>query len=124
MAIGTRPADSVTTLAELSKEVQTLRQKLAKASKADARPPASEQSVTLSSAIVSVQAQIERVILEEQLTKLDAGSTSGNAAKDGQAAAPAARHKGVTGTAHNKSAAVAARYQSGEPQTLHLDEKA
>ncbi len=145
---GKRTVDSDTTLAELNRQVQSLRQKLAQVGK-DAPPPpppSDSQSVTLSREMVSVQAQIERVILEAQLTKLGAISSTANKvqgepspaatpASDGARASSDARHSGASPggnsahahAGHGKGpglAVAAAQYQPVKPLLSRLDETA
>ena len=82
LSIGIRPVAATGQLAELSKREQALNQKLAEASKATPPPPSSVSADSIAREISGVQAQIEQVILEAQLSKLNTSAntnTSGNA---------------------------------------------
>ena len=146
-----RGADGDPTLAELSRQMQSLQQKLSVAQK-DTTPPRGAQAASITGEIVNVQAQMERMILEAQLAKLRAsinaaagadaaGSAAGSGGDAGGSspgtpgASAAASASGSStgngssgspphpGAAHAARGAVA-RYQSAPQQLAQIDERA
>ena len=79
-SLATRPSASMGQLAELSKRQQALSQKLAEASKVTPPPPSSTAADSITREISGVQAQIEQILLEAQLSKLMSNAQAGDTA--------------------------------------------
>ncbi|MDQ2778268.1 MAG: hypothetical protein M3Y32_01785 [Pseudomonadota bacterium] len=75
--VRSKGGNSETALAELSKQFRTLQQQLVHSQDAGSVSPASTGVAALSREIVTVQAQIERVILAAQLSKLQSANETG-----------------------------------------------
>ncbi len=106
LTLGNRGAESEGTIAELNSQVQRLRQKLSQSGQTETPPGSGAQTVTLSREIVGIQAQIERAVLEAQLTKLN--TSPAPAPAPAQAAAPAA-------TDQTSSSGTGSRSAPGQP---------
>jgi hypothetical protein len=74
---GSKVGASQGRLAELAKHEQMLSRKLAEASRASPPPPPpNDRAESISREIIGVQAQIEQIILEAQLSRLSASASS------------------------------------------------
>jgi hypothetical protein len=96
LSIGIRPVAATGQLAELSKRQQALTQKLAEASKATPPPPSTVAADSIAREISGVQAQIEQIMLEAQLSKLNA--TASPAASAGEDSGTNASGKASAGS--------------------------
>jgi polyhydroxyalkanoate synthesis regulator phasin len=83
--MATRPGAGVGQLAALSKRQQALSEKLVEAGKSTPPPPSTTVADAIAREISGVQAQIEQIILEAQLSKL---TTSVAPAANGEGPAP------------------------------------
>jgi hypothetical protein len=88
---GSSASSRVAKIDALTKQASTLRQQLADAHKATDAPSERTKTNSLSQEIISIQAQIERLILDSQLSKLMAQRSSNTESSTSHAIGPSSQ---------------------------------